>query len=857
MKRARKPSPPVILFFFVIFLFTFSIISVESRKNQERKSRAQKQRKQRNDNGPDRANFPGPAIFDVFSFGAKGDGIDGTLLALPKVGSWPKSSWFQWINFKWVQNLTIQGTGIVDGQGSNWWSSSQTDHIQKRSKHIPDVKPTALRFYDSYNVTVRDIRIINSPQCHLKFDNSGGVKIDNITISAPQNSPNTDGIHLQNTQDVEIQHSNIGCGDDCVSIQTGCSNVHVHHINCGPGHGISLGGLGKDKSVACVSDIVVENIFMQNTLSGVRIKTWQGGIGSVKNVTFSNIQVEDVKVPIMIDQYYCDNNFCKNQTGAVAICGIKFDQIIGTYSVQPIHLACSNEIPCTDVDLINIQLKASSSQGYGGFQQALCFNSYGKSQAPLVPSSMDYCLRRGGGSVKRIAKFITTVQQRGAAIIQARKLSSALSAASFACDHIRDWVLGTPKGTWVSMGVYSDGSYGIQPGLIYSFPITCEKGDWSIVQGLKIDEFSRAKMDATAKELMEEKSLAYSCLKREREFKVAIKFAAKADIHHLQEFLRELTHREDGKRYKISGVSAQPTSQLTFARDDMDAKISVIQYFRERYHINLKFAYLPALQAGSDLKPVYLPMELCKIVEGQRYSKKLNEKQVTALLRATCQRPFERVQSISRMVEHNNYNNDKFVNEFGLRVKTELTSIDARVLPAPMLKYQGTQEVPRVGCWNMIDKKMVNGGKVEFWTCVSFSRLRRNEKSRLQKYRLGKQSCKELPDSSKDGNELPSELLQTLLKMAPTSEEELKLRLFSGKDEGLRLFIIVRDFLIMLDKACKDIKDLPKKPNRTPRREGSIVPPSPDPHQSPDLHQRLFPAIKDQRMDYSSSDDDL
>ncbi|XVF79816.1 hypothetical protein PTKIN_Ptkin15bG0020200 [Pterospermum kingtungense] len=109
-------------------------------------------------------------------------------------------------------------------------------------------------------------------------------------------------------------------------------------------------------------------------------------------------------------------------------------------------------------------------------------------------------------------EFITTVQQRGAAIIKARKLSSALSAACAACDHIRDWLLGTPKGTWVSMGVYSDGSYGIQPGIIYSFPVTSEKGQWSIVQGLKIDEFSREKMDATAKELVEEKTLAYSCL---------------------------------------------------------------------------------------------------------------------------------------------------------------------------------------------------------------------------------------------------------------------------------------------------------------------------------------------------------
>ncbi|XP_075523858.1 malate dehydrogenase-like [Primulina tabacum] len=108
--------------------------------------------------------------------------------------------------------------------------------------------------------------------------------------------------------------------------------------------------------------------------------------------------------------------------------------------------------------------------------------------------------------------FITTVQQRGAAIIKARKFSSALSAASSACDHIRDWVLGTPEGTWVSMGVYSDGSYNVPAGLIYSFPVTCKNGEWSIVQGLAIDAFSRKKLDSTAQELSEEKALAYSCL---------------------------------------------------------------------------------------------------------------------------------------------------------------------------------------------------------------------------------------------------------------------------------------------------------------------------------------------------------
>ncbi len=100
--------------------------------------------------------------------------------------------------------------------------------------------------------------------------------------------------------------------------------------------------------------------------------------------------------------------------------------------------------------------------------------------------------------------FIPTVQQRGKAIIDARGLSSAASAANAAIDHIHDWVLGTPVGDWVSMAVPSDGSYGIPEGIIYGFPCTCKDGRWSIVQGLQIDDFSRAKMDATAAELQEE-----------------------------------------------------------------------------------------------------------------------------------------------------------------------------------------------------------------------------------------------------------------------------------------------------------------------------------------------------------------
>ncbi len=101
--------------------------------------------------------------------------------------------------------------------------------------------------------------------------------------------------------------------------------------------------------------------------------------------------------------------------------------------------------------------------------------------------------------------FIPTVQQRGAAIIKARGASSAASAANAAIDHMRSWALGTEVDDWVSMGVYSDGSYGIAEGLIYSFPCRCANGDWTIVQGVEVGEFSRGKMDATAQELIEER----------------------------------------------------------------------------------------------------------------------------------------------------------------------------------------------------------------------------------------------------------------------------------------------------------------------------------------------------------------
>jgi malate dehydrogenase len=104
------------------------------------------------------------------------------------------------------------------------------------------------------------------------------------------------------------------------------------------------------------------------------------------------------------------------------------------------------------------------------------------------------------------SNFIPTVQKRGAAIIEARGLSSAASAASAAIDHIRDWALGTAPGDWTSMGIPSDGSYGIAPGVIYSYPVTCSNGEYTIVQGLAINDFSRERMTLTERELREERA---------------------------------------------------------------------------------------------------------------------------------------------------------------------------------------------------------------------------------------------------------------------------------------------------------------------------------------------------------------
>lgn len=189
----------------------------------------------------------------------------------------------------------------------------------------------------------------------------------------------------------------------------------------------------------------------------------------------------------------------------------------------------------------------------------------------------------------------------------------------------------------------------------------------------------------------------------------------------------EVTHRGNMRRkYRISGLTSQATRELTFPVDDRGTMKSVVEYFYETYGFVIQHSQWPCLQVGNQQRPNYLPMEVCKIVEGQRYSKRLNERQITALLKVTCQRPQEREHDIMQTVHHNAYHEDPYAKEFGIKISEKLASVEARILPAPWLKYHDTGRekdcLPQVGQWNMMNKKMVNGGTVNNWICINFSR---------------------------------------------------------------------------------------------------------------------------------------
>ncbi|KAI7724795.1 hypothetical protein M8C21_031220 [Ambrosia artemisiifolia] len=276
--------------------------------------------------------------------------IDGNIVAPDEPKKWDPKNPRNWLYFSNLKGVTFQGHGVIDGSGRKWWAASC-----KKNKTNPCVgAPTALTIDQSSNIEVNGLTIRNSQQMHF-------------TISRSESD------------------SKIGTGDDCISIVNGCSNIKMKSIYCGPGHGISIGSLGKDNSTEFVTAVVLDTAFLKGTMNGLRIKTWQGGSGYVRAVRYKNVQMHNVSNPIIIDQFYCDSpKSCQNQTSAVEISQIIYENISGTSkSPNAMKFACSDTVPCTNIVLNNINLKRTD----GKSAHTLCNSVMGFAIGYVQPSA--------------------------------------------------------------------------------------------------------------------------------------------------------------------------------------------------------------------------------------------------------------------------------------------------------------------------------------------------------------------------------------------------------------------------------------------------------------------------------------
>ncbi|XP_057432709.1 probable polygalacturonase At3g15720 [Lotus japonicus] len=245
----------------------------------------------------------------------------------------------------------------------------------------------ALYFDNCNNLHLSGTRHLNSARNHISIHDSTNTKFFNVTITAPQDSPNTDGIDISQSSYILIQNSIIATGDDCVAINNGTSNINITGVTCGPGHGISVGSLGAKGSYAVVEQVHVYNCTFKGSDNGMRIKTWPGGFGYARKISFEHIILEDTKNPIIIDQNYVDkldedNN--NNQRSAVQISGVTYRYVKGTSdSKTAIILNCRGKVGCTDIIMDAINITYASS---GSATQSSCSDAHGEafSTSPYV-----------------------------------------------------------------------------------------------------------------------------------------------------------------------------------------------------------------------------------------------------------------------------------------------------------------------------------------------------------------------------------------------------------------------------------------------------------------------------------------
>ncbi|KAL7597103.1 hypothetical protein Lser_V15G28205 [Lactuca serriola] len=282
-----------------------------------------------------------------------------------------------WIDFASVHRLSIHGPGQIDGQGSLWWGNE----VAAKICYVP----SALHFHKCDGLRLSGTTHINSPNHHIGINGCNNVNVGNLQIYAPERSPNTDGIDISSSSHVNIHDSTIQTGDDCVAINGGTININITRVICGPGHGISIGSLGKNGDYHTVEDVRVENCNLTGTTNGLRIKTVPNGRGYAKGILFQDIHLVDVKNPIIIDQHYCSQSldaFCPAPPSmqAVKVSDVTYINVHGTSTnKQAITFNCSGRFKCTKITTNEVRISGENVFAY-------CNNAKGKFLAtdPMV-----------------------------------------------------------------------------------------------------------------------------------------------------------------------------------------------------------------------------------------------------------------------------------------------------------------------------------------------------------------------------------------------------------------------------------------------------------------------------------------
>ncbi|XP_062104831.1 exopolygalacturonase-like [Humulus lupulus] len=275
-----------------------------------------------------------------------------------------------WIAFQNLNNLRVFGGGVFDGQGALAWSQNSCAKLKRCSGSLAmNIGITGVT-----NSVINNITSLNSKLFHMNVLGCNNVTLKKIKIIAPEQSLNTDGIHVGRSTNVNIIDTNIKTGDDCLSFGDGSQQITVERVTCGPGHGISIGSLGKYPNEQPVKGITVKNCTLTNTQNGVRVKTWPASpIGVASDMNFDDIVMKNVGNPILIDQHYCPYNQCKDKIPSrIKISNVMFKNIRGTSTTQTaVKIACSAGVPCQNVAISNVNLKFN---GVGGPAVSECSN---------------------------------------------------------------------------------------------------------------------------------------------------------------------------------------------------------------------------------------------------------------------------------------------------------------------------------------------------------------------------------------------------------------------------------------------------------------------------------------------------